>query len=371
MRVLHVFGAMDVGGAEMRTLELMEALQDTEIGFDFLTLSGREGTLRDRVTALGGVIHPLPLTPAFPWRLYRLLRRERPEVLDSHVATFSGVLLLVARVAGVPRRIAHFRSDGDGHTDTPRRRLQRAVMTWLIARCATDIVGVSPSSLGDGYRADWAKDPRARVIANGIAPAARGRRGHRDDGVLDVLHVGRPSPEKNRPHAVRVLRALLDAGAPATLSLAGGTGTDAAALEEAIAATATADRVRHLGARSDARALMAAADVVLLTSVREGLPGVVLEALSEGTPVVATDLPGVRFIAERLPGLTVVGPDATEAGWATAVVEAGAAGRDPGVRDDIRRAFSTSEFALDRSVARHVRLYRGSSGPADAAEEER
>lgn len=361
MRVLHVFGAMDVGGAEMRTLELMDALRDHDVAFDFLTLSGREGSLSDRISGLGGRIYPLAITPAFPLRLFILLRRTRPAVVDSHVATFSGIIVMVALAARVPRRIAHFRSDGDGHTDSLRRKAQRALMTIMIRLAATDIVGVSPGSLALGYRSAWARDPRARVVANGIAasqnmPAPRSAHG---PSRVHLLHVGRPSLEKDRPRAVRVLAEVRRQGLDADLSLAGGVGPDRAVLNDTIASTGLAAHVHQLGQRSDARALMASADLLLLTSNREGLPGVVLEALSEGTPVVATDLPGVRFIGGRLPGVIAVPASASEPVWAEAVTAALAYARDPGWRRSLREQFSRSEFSLDQSVQRHLRLYSG------------
>ena len=58
-RVAHVFGAMDVGGAELRTLEVMERLRDVDALY--ITLSGRAGVLEERVRAGGGRVLPLAL----------------------------------------------------------------------------------------------------------------------------------------------------------------------------------------------------------------------------------------------------------------------------------------------------------------------
>src|SRR5205807_2684970 len=59
-------------------------------------------------------------------------------------------------------------------------------------------------------------------------------------------------------------------------------------------ARSTADSVMIRGARTDARALIAEFDVLVLPSLREGLPLVLLEAMAAGTPVVSSDLPGCR-----------------------------------------------------------------------------
>ncbi|WP_347351509.1 glycosyltransferase [Intrasporangium sp.] len=365
--VLHVFGAMNIGGAELRTIDLLRDLAPQGVDFHFLTLSGEAGVLDDEIRSLGGEIHPIRLDTCFPIRYLQLLRRLRPFAVDSHVATFSGALLLGATMAQVPVRIAHFRSDGDGHSDTVRRRLQRGVMRLLISVCATDIVGVSPSSLIGGYSPSWERDPRARVIVNGVRVLDdHGMTNLRDEiGVgpasTVVLHVGRPSPEKNRVRAVAVLAAMRASGQDAHLAFVGGVGADSADVGSITGAAALESVVHHLGARRDAHALMRQADVVLLPSIREGLPGVVLESLAVGTPVVASDLPGVRFIASQVPGVLAVPLAEPDDIWATAVTEQARAASDSERRDAIRKGFASSVFTQEAANAIHRRLYRGSA----------
>ena len=364
-KVLHVFGTMDVGGAEMRTVELLRALGTKGIEFHFLTLSGRDGALDDEIFALGGRIYPLPLNIKFPVAFLRLLRGLRPDVVDSHVATFSGVLLFGAWLARIERRIAHFRSDGDEHQDTLRRRAQRFVMTAFIRRFATDIVGVSPSSLTNGYRRDWPSDPRARVIVNGVpvfSPDPEQEDIRKLLGIADaviVLHVGRPSAAKNRVHTVRILNAVRRKGVDAHLCLVGGRGPDSEVIRETASSLGLQKFVHDLGPRRDASGLMSQADVLLLTSIREGLPGVVIESLSTGTPVVATSLPGVIFIGSELAGVRVVDLTSADDEWANAVVAATLEGRDSAWRNDLRRDFTRSVFSQSRSCVSHSALYRG------------
>ncbi|WP_270888468.1 glycosyltransferase [Pedococcus sp. 5OH_020] len=364
MKVLHVFGSMDIGGAEMRTLELMRELAPRGVEFHFLTLSGREGVLAQQIRDLGGQVHPVALSPGFPARYVALLRTLRPQVVDSHVATFSGALLLGAWLCHVPRRVAHFRSDGDGHVDSLRRRSQRSLMRALIRGFATDIVGVSPSSLSDGYRKDWATDARARVLVNGIprfVPDPEGaslRELVAAPGQL-LLHVGRPSPEKNRVHTVRVLRALCDRGGDWHLALVGGQGADSEQVMAEASRLMVTGRVHDLGSRLDARQLMSGADVVLLTSLREGLPGVVIESLSTGTPVVASALPGVQFIASHVPGVYPVSLESPVDAWAVAVEMAAEAGRSLEWRRSLESDFDSSLFAHGTATREHLRLYSG------------
>ncbi|WP_076261534.1 glycosyltransferase [Intrasporangium flavum] len=364
--VLHVFGAMDVGGAEMRTLDLVRDLAPEGVEFHFLTLSGRRGVLADEIESLGGHVHPVRLGPKFPVGYLRLLRRLQPDVVDSHVATFSGALLLGAALARVPVRIAHFRSDGDGHANTVRRRLQRRVMRALIHSCATAIVGVSPSALRDGYSGAWEADRRARVIVNGVRVSdeqgtdLRSELGIGPEPTV-ILHVGRPSPEKNRTRAVSVVAALQDTGHDVHLAFVGGEGVDSADVAAATDRAGLEGRVHHLGSRRDAHSLMRQADVVILPSIREGLPGVVLESLAVGTPVVASDLPGVRFIAEQVPGVNAVGLDQADAVWADVVAACVRASDGGDRRAEVRAGFAASAFSQKTASEVHHRLYRGES----------
>jgi glycosyltransferase involved in cell wall biosynthesis len=66
------------------------------------------------------------------------------------------------------------------------------------------------------------------------------------------------------------------------------------------------EKVRFLGSRNDIPRLLKASDCFILSSRREGLPGVVLEAVASGIPVVATDLPGVREIAKYTQLISIV-----------------------------------------------------------------
>jgi hypothetical protein len=173
LRVLHVFGRLLRGGAELRTVELAESFGDGTVRSDFVVLSGLDGTLDARVRAAGGAVIKCPLDLRFPMSFWRLLRRGRYHVVHSHVHYFSGVILALARGAGVPGRIAHFRTAvADDRDGTPLRRAQLAVCRSLIQAHATDIIAVGEGAMERAWTRDWQGDSRCRVIYNGI-PGAR------------------------------------------------------------------------------------------------------------------------------------------------------------------------------------------------------
>lgn len=352
--VAHVFGAMDRGGAELRTIEL--ARRVPAVRHTYVTLSGRRGELADDIEREGGAVRPCRLSLSWPLAFRRLIRQERVEVVVSNVATFSGVVLLVARWAGVNRRVAYLRSDGDQHGNGVRRRAQRTLMRRLIDRYATDVVGNAPGPLRFALGPDREPDRRAAVVPDGVDSGPAPDHDGPHVGPLAVVHVARTLASKRRPRALEILAAARSSGLNARLTMVGSvTSEERHQLEQLADDLGVAASVDFVGVVEDVAAIMRRADVLLVTSTREGLPGVVLEALASGCPVVATTLPGTQYIAAHCVGITLVDTDADDA-WVSALRGAGDAGSS--IRTQIWDCFRTSPFAMTNAVERVSGLWQ-------------
>jgi glycosyltransferase involved in cell wall biosynthesis len=159
-------------------------------------------------------------------------------------------------------------------------------------RVADAVVCVSNAD-GELLRAHGLGHANVRVIRNGVLaeppPTAEERGRARSalglaDDVLAVLFLGRLAPAKNPLEAVRVAAGLQDEG---VILLVAGDGE----LVECVRQAATPN-VFVLGHSDDTRALLSAADVLLSTSVWEGLPLALLEAMAAERPVVCSDTAG-------------------------------------------------------------------------------
>jgi glycosyltransferase involved in cell wall biosynthesis len=359
---------MEPGGAEIRLLELIGRLSAREFRVDVCALSGLEGSLDDRVRAFGGDVIPLKLDAWFPRRFVRLLKRQRYDVVHSNVLLTSGFILALAAAAGVPIRIAHLHSTGDGRPTTIRRRIQRRVLRGLIDRYATNVVACGEGTMEAVWGAGWGKDSRCRIIYCGLDPDVFDRNVDRTraraqlgipPGAPVFLHIGRESPEKNHGRLVRIFAQIRDIAPDAWLVLVGA-GTDQA--DGVTARTAREcgirDQILGLGVRHDVPVLLKAADALLLPSLFEGLPTVVLEACAAGVPALASDLPGVREIATRFPMVRHQSLSTSDREWALAAL---ALPRDAEVlrlRDTAGQSFRQSVFHVDHTAAAYRDVWR-------------
>ncbi len=325
--VLHCLGRLNRGGAELRTIELIEALQSSGHAYrhDVLVCSGETGALDDRFRATGGRVHYLRLRPfvLFVPGYLLLLSRLRPRVVHSNLSLFSGTLLFLAWLMRVPARQAHFR--GTYGQDRP---IYHTIQRFLLRRFATALYAVAPGA-GRSHLPDWDLLPRARVVPNGLrfasyAPDIGAReRIRRQIGLPAdahvIGHVGRLDPPKNHQ---RILSIFASAAADPRVHLlcVGKHDTESGELAKTVIAQLPAPiqaRIHLVGPHDDIPAWLSAMDSFCFPSLHEGLPGAAIEAVFSGLTPVCSDLPGVRTVNEGLQGrCAVLSLDASDERWA-------------------------------------------------------
>jgi len=367
--ILHIFGRMNRGGAEMRTLDMMRLLDRDRFRLHFCTLSGLPGDLDHEILSLGGVVHPCRLDPGFPRRFRRLIREVRPEVVHSHVLHASGYMLRLSAAEGVPIRIAHFRSTGDGRQPSLRRQIQGSVMRRWLNRYATDILAVSHGAMREAWTRYYPADERCKVIYTGIdtAPFAADvdpivvkREFAIPASSRTYIHVGNFTLEKNHRKLVRIWAELVKMDPDAHLIMVGrgGTPTELQA-RQMVEQLGLSGSVHFTGSRIDVPKLLRSADTMIFPSLREGLPGVVLESCAAGTSVVASDLPGVVEIAAHFSSVVPKPATATDLDWAETACQLAKMARN---RVEALRVYRTSPFSIDRAIELHEAVWAGKAG---------
>jgi glycosyltransferase involved in cell wall biosynthesis len=252
------------------------------------------------------------------------IRSWRPDVIHAHNAKATVIAAAAARLGRGPRR-PPLLATHHGAAETDRTAAAR-----LLLRAADEVVVVSEGTLPAFAPAI------PRVIHNGIPPAG-GRApitGEREG----VLFVGRLEPVKNPARFLEVASRVPEAKFTVV-----GDGS----LRGTLHGPAT-----FLGARDDARELLARAQLLLVTSDSEGMSIAVLEALAAGTPVVSTPVSGMR----ELDGVRVASFDPDD--LANAVRELL---QDAELRTRMGAAGETlvrERFSADAMVDSYVRAYQ-------------
>ncbi|MCA6073421.1 glycosyltransferase family 4 protein [Fulvivirga sedimenti] len=127
----------------------------------------------------------------------------------------------------------------------------------------------------------------------------------RNDENTIFINIGGLVPEKNHLYLIDVFNAIRSDYPNARLWLVGD-GKQRKAIEEHIAALSLEQYVKLWGNRKDAISLLKASDVMIMPSLIEGLPGVILEAMSCGIPVIATDVGGIgEVVLDRKTGILI------------------------------------------------------------------
>jgi glycosyltransferase involved in cell wall biosynthesis len=285
VRILHVIQVFDVGGAELLLVSLSRGAR--EAGHD-VGVAAAPGPLADM---LGVDPYPLPvlerrkrMVPKGALQLRRAIADFRPDLVHAHNPGMAAITTMATMRGHRPRALVTVHGVPDADYPAAARVLR--------------LGGLPVVACGDAVASALAEERVnvAATIPNAVPPAPRpaARRAIADElGIPDsaplVITVGRLAPVKNQTLAIRAL-----ADVPSARLLVVGDGPLRDELEQAAADAGITDRVTFAGMRSDARALMGAADVAVISSEGEGLPLVVLEALAGGTPLVATAGRGLR-----------------------------------------------------------------------------
>jgi glycosyltransferase involved in cell wall biosynthesis len=304
------------------------------------------------------------------WPLVRYLRRERVDILHSHMFGSSVWGAALATALRVPVLVAHeqgFTFDG--------QRLRPFLDRELVARAADALVVVSDEDERTMRKVARVPPRKLRLVRNGVvvpAPSGNDVRAelgiHADAEVVGAIAVLRP--EKALDVLVEAA-ALLAREFPRLRVLIAGGGPEETRLRSLVRDRDLGGTVSLLGLRSDVPDVLAALDVVVLSSDREGTPLALMEAMGAGKPIVATRVGGVPDLVEDgVHGLLVPPRDPRALADAVARLL-----RDPRLRSrlgDRARERQRSEFDIHVVVQRVEALYeelfaatrRGRSLPA-------
>jgi glycosyltransferase involved in cell wall biosynthesis len=368
LKIVHVLTRLLRAGSEENTLRSCAA--QAAAGHEVWLVHGRDHdpSVAERaggvakVVRLEALVHPIsPLQDVRAVRaLSQLLRTIGPDVVHTHQSKAGVIGRIAARMAR-SRAIVHgvhilpFVNTG---------RVEAVVYTLVERICAafTDgFIHVSPSVQAE-YEARGIGAPERHFVVFSAMDIDKFRAAAPPDDWRSVLGVaaGADKPPTGlmlaafepRKRQAEFVRAIPEAFAHLGdwRMVFAGEGPEMASVQALVREFGLEARVRFTGYREDPEALIALADVCVLTSMREGLPRVVVQYAAAGKPIVSTQLPGLSDILGDEANAWMVGPDdVTAAAAATAALLA-----DVGVR----AAFAAKSRSIDVDRWSPIRMAR-------------
>jgi glycosyltransferase involved in cell wall biosynthesis len=318
-RVLHIITRLIVGGAQENTIASVERVDPARFESRLWTgpETGAEGSLLDDARRRGIVPRILPslVREVHPWKdllvtlqMARLLRRERFDIVHTHSSKAGIVGRLAAKIAGVSH-ITHT-VHGWGFHDQMNSAVRKAyvLLERVMANWTRPLISVSDHTTRTGlderighrspYRLIRSGIPVGRFHPDPIRRSAMRRMLEISEGEIVIGSVGRLSPQKNPLDFIRAAAMLLERNEDLRFVYVGD-GPLRSSVERAIREAGAKEKVALLGLRHDVPDLLRAMDLFLLTSLWEGLPRVIPQALATGLPVVAYDSGGVAEIVHE------------------------------------------------------------------------
>lgn len=305
-RILHVVGDSAFGGGSRIILAIAVRAQRAGYGVDIFTTDARfqQACKEFGIRVVEPGIIPRAIKPAHDLlsllQLWRFLERERYDVVHTHTSKAGIIGRLAARISHAST-VVHT-MHGFAYRDTSPRLIKAAALLaeGLAGRWCHAVVTVAT------YQAEFLTSrkilPTSRVLAipNGVPdpsplPASarnrlRAQFGVKSQETLLICH-GRLAKMKGVDVLLDSI-ALLKQRGVTLVCLVVGEGPAREELELQTSILNISEQVRFIGFRDDVSDLLAAGDMVVLPSLREGLSIALLEAMATGTPIIATTIPG-------------------------------------------------------------------------------
>ncbi len=361
IRVLHVVGRLDMGGAESRIMDLYRQTDRDKIQFDFMVHTQDVCDFEEEAKGLGGRIYRVPrfrATNLFSYRkAWKAFFAEHKEfaVVHGHMTSTASLYLPIAKRAGVKLTIAHARSAG---VDKGLKGVVTRLLRLPLKRCCDRCLSCSQLASEAVFGKKYAKAGKVTVIPNAIQTdkfrydASVRENMRRQLGLTDAFvigHVGRLAAMKNHSYLFALLQALLVKMPEAKLLLVG-RGPMEQELKEKAKLLGLQDHVVFAGAHPNVQDYYQAMDFFLLPSFYEGLPGTVVEAQAAGLRCIVSDT------VTREVGITVLVQFASIAEppvqWAERICD-----RADYERCDMTAAVRAAGFDAKEQAERMMKLY--------------
>lgn len=364
-RLLFVNYSLGLGGIETLLLELCRHIKRDGRIEPSICIFEENGRIRNEFESLGVPVYELKKRHgtdlSLPWRVRRLIKKQKIDLLHAHnqgAWLYGGVGAVLAGC----KLVYTEHSPLSKFSDSSQKRL-RPVFRWL-AKKTVLVTTVANHLVEDLVAQTDVPREKIRVIYNGIAIEQFQSRVDRkailtelglsaDDRIVGIL--ASFSEAKDHANLLQAFSRVVGELPQAVLLLCG-QGPLEMDLKRQTASLGLKKSIRFLGVRRDVVKMLNLFDVFVLSSVREGLPISVLEAMAAGCPVVGTSIPGIAELVEHEHSGLLVPPKHPEL-LADALVRMLS---EPALAETLSRAGQqkvTGVFSFATMTQRYISLY--------------
>ena len=353
MRIVQLLPNLNLGGMERLAVDLARQ-QRAEGHESAIYCTGDAGTLAPEAQEAGVAVETFGkkdgFSPSLIFRLARKLRADRVDVLHAHNALVLHYAVAAARLAGV-RAVVNTRHGGNLRWDPHCENIWRRTVPWTDA-----IVFISEGVRDHFVTRNRLSRRNTHVIYNGLdlqkflsRPAQPGRCRPR----IRFGAVGRLVPAKAYTLLTQAFGGISTELPDSELHILGD-GPCRTEIAQTAAALGLKDRVILHGASRDVAGFLSTLDIFVLSSIDEGLPISLMEAMAAGLPIVSTRLPGLMELAPERVVAAYCAPGQSEA-LAEAMLRA-ARGTDLYTIGEVARQWSR-RFGIAETWRRYETLF--------------
>lgn len=327
-KVLIVCGKLYIGGAEKVAYSIGHYADPKKYECHYIVFGEEIGEYEEQLLQDGAKIFHISAPGedyAAYWKnLTRLIDEYRYDVVHCHTMFNSGIVLLAAKIKGVPHRIAHSHSICSTQNRPLHVKLYERMMRFLIKMCATDYVACGKKA-GEWLFGKKLFQESGTLLLNGIDTerfryseenrAQIRRQYHMGDHYL-IGHVGHLAKVKNQMFLLDIMPEIIKKIPSAVLILIG-EGEDRKLLEEQIVKRNLTEQVIMTGNVGNVFQYLSAMDAFVFPSLYEGMPLTMLEVQANGLPCVISDaVPEDVYLTDLLKTMPLT---ASKEHWANAI----------------------------------------------------
>lgn len=300
-KILHITGAMNVGGTETMLINLYRKINE-KIEFHFISYSNEEAFYDKEIEKLGGKVIRLdsPNKVGFIGAvkdIKKVIKENGPyDAVHTHMLFNCGIAMIAAYLSGVKVRVSHSHTTSD-NSNSFVRKVYISVMRIFIKVFSTDFLACSNGAGRYLFGNNITSNKKYKILPNFIdykkfiscedKNSIRKELGIKEDDIV-VCHIGRFIKAKNHNFLLEVVTEMINRNDTIKLLLVG-TGDLKSEIEAKVKELGIEKNVYLTGIRNDIPNILNNSDLFILPSIYEGLGLVLLEAQASNVPCLVSE----------------------------------------------------------------------------------